>query len=100
MLIVLVATGLVGSFFYYIIIHGLIRGKLKPSWEVWSYGVGAGSLLISVSAAIISYYFGSHGGLWHVVALWLLVMLPLHGGYWAITSHMREQTIGDKDREN
>lgn len=78
MLIVLIASGLLGSFFYYIVIHGLIRGRLKRSWEVWSYGVGAGSLLISVSTSIAAYFCGAEGGLKVLIAVWPLIMLPLH----------------------
>lgn len=99
-LIVLIASGLLGSFFYYIVIHGLIRGKLKQSWEVWSYGVGAGSLLVSVSTSVAAHFCGAEGGLKIVMAIWPLIMLPLHGGYWAIAVHMSEKHSKEKERES
>lgn len=100
MLIVLIASGLLGSFFYYIVIHGLIRGRLKRSWEVWSYGVGAGSLLVSVSASIAAYFCGAEGSLKIVMAIWPLIVLPFHGGYWAIAVHMNEKCSKGRERES
>ena len=93
MAIVLIAAGLLGSFFYYAMLDGLMQGKLERSWAIWSRCVLASALLISVSATIVAYYFGANANFWLTFSLWPLITLILHGGYWVVvsSSHRKDE---------
>ncbi|MFC4257637.1 hypothetical protein ACFOZ5_01185 [Marinobacter lacisalsi] len=92
MLLVLIVSGCLGSFFYYVMLDGLMIGKLEGSWAIWSRCVLASSLLISVSATIVAHYFGANANLWLTFSLWPLIALVLHGGYWVVASSVNRKS--------
>ncbi|MGO3693205.1 hypothetical protein [Marinobacter sp.] len=86
MLIVLIVSASLGSFFYYVMLDGLMIGRLERSWAIWSRCVLASALLISVSVTIVAHYFGANANFWHIFSVWPLIALVLHAGYWVIVS--------------
>lgn len=92
MLIVLIISACLGSFFYYAMLDGLMIGKLERSWAIWSRCVLASALLISVSATIVAHYFGANANLWLTFSLWPLITLVLHSGYWVVCSGTDRKT--------
>lgn len=100
MIIVLIASGLLGGFYYYVMLDGLMKGKLDPSWGLWSRCVATSAFLLSISATLVAHYFGAKANLWLTLSLWPLTALTLHGGYWVVFASLPEKTQREFQHED
>ena len=81
MLIVLIASGLLGVFFYYAMLKGVVDGKLEKSVSLWSRCVLTSALLLSVSATVVIRYFFESTPWLMTIAIWLLFTAAMAPGY-------------------
>jgi hypothetical protein len=84
MLVLMVFTGLAGSFLYYALLLGLATGKLQRNRSNWLRCVGVTAFFVTISITVIAGYFGADRNLWLSGALWPVVALAMHGGYRAV----------------
>lgn len=92
MLVILIASGLAGSFFFFALLQGVADGRLERGWSTWSRCVATSALLLSISATMVAGYFGADVSLWLSAALWPVISLPLQGGYWVVVNSCPKQT--------
>lgn len=81
MAVVLVITGLLGAFTYYVSLSALVNKKVSKKDRLWPRLVGVPALFISLSVTLISSYFGAEPTLWLSAAIWPVIALTLHSGY-------------------
>lgn len=100
MLVILIGSGLAGSFFFFALLRGVANGKLARGWSAWSRCVATSAFLISISATMMAGYFGAELSLWLSAAIWPVIALPLHGGYWvAVNACPKQANRGTSDVE-
>lgn len=81
MILVMIFSGIGGAFLYYTYLYGLLSGDFSLDGFSWSRCVGAGALMLSVSAALVVDIFFANVSMFLILALWPIFMLALHPGY-------------------
>lgn len=81
MLIVMILTGITGSFLYYTLLMGLYEGEFSKPRGFWLQCVGANAVLLSVSGTLMTSYFGAEPSLLLGAALWPIFVAALEPGY-------------------
>lgn len=81
MLILLLASGLAGSFFYYVGLWTIKEGRLSKGFLNWSRCVATPALLLAVCATATTEYFYEDAPYLLTLGLWLLFILALEPAY-------------------
>ncbi|WP_328189798.1 hypothetical protein [Marinobacter sp. OP 3.4] len=81
MLIVLLGSGLAGSFLYYALLTSIKRKSLSATWVNWFCCTGCSAFLLAIAASVVAHLFGATPTLWLSVVIWPIIFLPLHAGY-------------------
>lgn len=92
MAVILLVTGLLGAFTYYVSLSALVNGNVSREDRLWPRLVGAPALFISLSVTLISSYFGAEPTLWLSAAIWPVIALVLHAGYKIVLDTLVQQT--------
>ncbi|MFC4259607.1 hypothetical protein ACFOZ5_11255 [Marinobacter lacisalsi] len=80
-LIVLVASGLAGSFLYFALLTSIKGKSLAATRANWFCCTVCSAFLLAISASVVAHWFGARPSLWLSVAIWPIFFLPLQAGY-------------------
>lgn len=81
MLVLMLISGLGGTFFYYSLLRGLRLGLISKTPMVWLRCVAASSMMLAVCGSIIVRYFYGDAPYALTLALWPVFILSLEPGY-------------------
>jgi len=90
MILVMIISGVGGSFLYYAYLYGLLSGDFTLDRLSWSRCVGAAALMLSVSAALVVEIFFAKVSMFLILALWPIFILALQPGYSLTASRIKE----------
>lgn len=81
MLVLMLASGLGGWFFYYALLRGLRLGAVRKGPAIWLRCVAASAMMLAVCGSIIVRYFYDDTPFALTLALWPVFILSLEPGY-------------------
>lgn len=100
MLVIMITTGLAGSFLYYCLLLGLATKDLQKTRLYWARCVGANAFLLAVSATMVASYFGAELSYFLTVSLWFVFALVLHSGYLVVTKIAEKESADENDTKS
>ncbi len=90
MLVLMLASGLGGAFFYYSLLRGLRLGKVSKGPALWVRCVAACAMMLAVCGSIIVRYFYEDAPYTLTLALWPAFILALEPGYRVASLDVKE----------